>query len=487
MKISLVPMLVVGAMMIVAPAAFGSRGQATDSSNDIPLTTSSATARRAFQGGLENLQNQQTDRAHLDFRSAVRADANFALAHLFLAYDSTNPKEEAAELAKARSLGANASKAEQLLIQWLAGSREGEYVPAISAMNDLIGQYPEDKFLLYLAGRWMVQRGNYDAAQHLLERAIVIDPNYPAALNELGYAYAFTGSFYLAFESLDKYVTVEPGEPNTEDSYGEISRMAGEYERALTHYRKALEFDPKFIWSQVGIGDTYMLMGKEPLARAEYEKAMAGASSPGDRLTFEISSALTYAYANDDKSFVRAMQEIADEAHSMHFGVDEVIAYHYLAMYTHDAAVAADYSHKALEALDQKSDITATDADHQRALVLRTLAVHSALTGNSSEAHKAVDELQKLALDSKSEFVEVCSEGAEGGVLWAEKKYADAIPHLEEDQRNPLSAVRLIQAYRQTGKNDEASKLLQMVNSFHEPTIDDMLARRVLGTQSSRK
>ncbi len=487
MKISLVPMLVVGAMMTVAPAALASRGQATDSSNDIPLTTTSNAARRAFQGGLENLENQQTDRAHLDFRAALSADPNFALAHLFLAYDSTNPTEEAAELAKARSLGANASKAEQLLIEWLAGSREGEYVPAISAMNDLIAQYPEDKFLLYLAGRWMVQRGNYDAAQHLLERATVIDPNYPAALNELGYAYAFTGSFYLAYESLDKYVTVEPGEPNTEDSYGEISRMAGEYERALTHYRKALQYDSRFIWSQAGIADTYMLMGKESQARAEYAKAMAMSSSPGDRLTFEISTALTYAYAGDDKSFVRAMQDIADEAHSLHFGVDEAIAYHYLAMYSQDPASVIGYSHKALDALSQKSEITPTDADHQRALVLRTMAIHSALTGDSATAHQAVEELQKLVTDSKSEFVELCSEGAEGGVLWAEKKYAEAVPHLEEDQRNPLSAVRLIQSYRQIGNNDQAAKLLQMVNSFHEPTLDDLLARRVLSAQGTRK
>ena len=77
--------------------------------------------------------------------------------------------------------------------------------------------------------------------------------------------------------------------------------------------------------------------------------------------------------------------------------------------------------------------------------------------------------------------------GAQGGVLWAEKKYADAIPHLEEDQRNPVTAVRLIQAYRQTGANDQADKLLQMVNSFHEPTIEDVMARRMLNSQGSRK
>ncbi len=489
MKKWLVPILVVSAAISMAPGGFAAanNGQTADSPNDIPLTTGSEAARRAFLGGLENLENQQTARAHLDFRSAVRADANFALAHLFLAYDTTNPTEESAELAKARALGANASKPEQLLIEWLAGSREGQYVPAISAMNDLIEKYPQDKFLLYLAGRWMVQRRNFDSAQRLLERAIAVDPDYPAALNELAYAYAYTGSFYLAFEALDKYVAALPGEPNTEDSYGEISRMAGEYDRSLPHYRKALEYDQKFIWSQVGLADTYMMMGKEQQARDEYAKAIATASSAGDRLAWETSAAMTFAYANDDKSFKRALLDVANEAHSMHFGVNEVIAYRYLTMYAHDADEMTQYSHKALEVLSQTSEFSATDADHQRALLLRTIAIHSAGFGDFAGAHKALDELQELAMNSKSEFVQLCSEGATGGVLWAEKKYAEAIPHLEEDERNPLTAVRLIQAYRETGDNEQADKLLQMVNSFHEPIIEDLMARRMLSGQSPRK
>ncbi len=486
MKRSPVPMLVVSAVLVMASLAFAISPEGTpDSSSGIPLTTSSETARRAFQGGLENIEHQQTERAHLDFRTAIRADADFALAHLFLAYDSGDPAQESAELAKARSLAPKASKPEQLLIEWLAGSREGEYVPAISAMNDLIEEYPEDKTLLFLAGRWMVQHRNFDAAQRLLERAIAVDPNYSPALNEVAYAYAFTGSFYPAFDALDKCLVIEPGEPNAEDSYGEISRMAGEYDRALTHYRKALEYDSKFIWSQVGLADTYMMMGKESQARVEYAKAIAIAPSSGDRITWQLASGLTYAYANDDKDFFRSLQEVANDAHAAHFGVDEVIAYRYMAMYS--PAQMTEYVSKAREILSAKNDITVTDADRQQALLLRTEAIHSAIAGDSTTAHKALDQLEQMAANSKSEFVQQTSEGAAGGVLWAEKKYADAVPHLEEDQRNPLTAARLIQAYRETGNNEQADKLLQMVNSFHEPTLEDLLARRMLAGPKSKK
>ena len=78
-------------LLVAAPCVLrADSGQASNNPKVIPLTTSSEEARRAFQGGLENIENQQTHRAHLDFRAAVRADSNFALAHLFLAYDNAN-------------------------------------------------------------------------------------------------------------------------------------------------------------------------------------------------------------------------------------------------------------------------------------------------------------------------------------------------------------------------------------------------------------
>ena len=58
MKRSPVPMLVVSAVLVMASLAFAVSPEGTpDSSSGIPLTTSSETARRAFQGGLENIEH----------------------------------------------------------------------------------------------------------------------------------------------------------------------------------------------------------------------------------------------------------------------------------------------------------------------------------------------------------------------------------------------------------------------------------------------
>ncbi|HEY3930302.1 MAG TPA: tetratricopeptide repeat protein [Candidatus Koribacter sp.] len=478
---------VLSCMFVAATSVFAAGGQMSSSPKDIPLTTSSDAARRAFQGGLENIENQQTQRAHIDFRSAIRADADFALAHLFLAYDNGNPAEEMAELQKARELAPNASKPEQLMIEWMAGWRMGEMVPAISAMNDLVSEFPEDKFLLFLAGRWMITQHNYEGAQHFLERAVVADPNYAAALNELGYAYAGTRNYDRAFASLDKYVKLMPGEPNTEDSYGEISRMAGRYDQALEHFHKALSYDSTFIWSQVGLADTYLLMGKEEQARIEYAKAIAVAPSVGDRLTWEIQSGLTYMYEKRHKAADAAMDKVAEEAHSLHVGHAEAMTNRIMSEYDPELSGILEHSEDAERALAAKNDISATDRDEEMALVLKTRADQAAIFGDMDLANRTLKQLAEIAAGSRDGVILQANEGAIGGVLWAQKKYAEAIPHLEEDQANPLSAARLLIAYRQANDTRMADGLSAQLNSYHEATVDDLLARQLLKVSTHEK
>src|SRR6267143_5764911 len=124
-----------------------------------------------------------------------------------------------------------------------------------------------------------------DQAQRMMEKALTIDKNFPAALNDLAYVDARNRQFAKAFEAMDRYVALLPNEPNPHDSYGELLRMAGNYEGALHHYRMALKIDPDFVTSQLGLGDTYALMGNQEQARIEYEKAIRFAHNEADRLT----------------------------------------------------------------------------------------------------------------------------------------------------------------------------------------------------------
>ena len=93
-------------------------------------------------------------------------------------------------------------------------------------MNDMLEMYPRDKHLLYLAANWLMGENGNDQAGRLLQKALVIDKNFPAALNDLAYVEARNREFDKAFAAMDRYVKLLPNEPNPEDSYGELKRMA---------------------------------------------------------------------------------------------------------------------------------------------------------------------------------------------------------------------------------------------------------------------
>src|SRR5208337_722691 len=209
---------------------------------------------------------------------------------------------------------------------------------------------PRDKHLLYLAGNWLMGEQGNDQAQRFFEKALVIDKNFPAALNDLAYVYARNRQFAKAFVAMDRYVAQLPNEPNPQDSYGELKRMAGDFESSLQHYRAALKMDPDFVTSQLGLGDTYALMGNQEQARIEYDKAIRFAHNEADRLTYSMQKAMTYVrdgnYADADKSFL----EIAETAHAKEQDLQEAQAYGHMAEYQSDDNAALKYLQSAEDA-----------------------------------------------------------------------------------------------------------------------------------------
>src|SRR6201987_3755167 len=244
----------------------------------MPVTAASAKGREFYQKGMEDYENLYLERCNEDWRAAVKEDPTIAVAWAWIAFNSRNPAEVMDAREKAKALLPKVTPGEQLMIRWVANVQEGNSIAGIQAMNDMLAMFPKDKHLLYLAGNWlMLDNGDGQAQQRLFEKALSLDKNYPAALNDLGYVYARNREWAKAFATMDRYVVVLPKEPNPHDSYGELLRMAGHFEQSLTHYRMALKMDPNFTSSQAGIADTYALMGNQAQARIEYDKAIAQA------------------------------------------------------------------------------------------------------------------------------------------------------------------------------------------------------------------
>src|ERR1700680_1764781 len=337
----------------------------------LPVTTLSPKARALYEKGMQDYENLYLERCNEDWRAAVKEDPNLAAGWAWIRLNSGSPEEVNTARTKAKALAPKLSPGEQLMVSWIVKVQEGDFIAGISAMNDLLEMYPKDKHLLYLAGNWLMGENGDDQALRIMERALALDKNYPAALNDLAYLYARNRQFPKAFADMDRYVALLPKEPNPQDSYGELLRSAGNFESSLNHYRAALKIDPDFVTSQLGLGDTYALMGDQEQARVEYDKAIRFAHNEADRLTYSMQKAMTFVrdgnYAQADKDLL----EIAATAHAKEQDLQEAQALRQMAEYQSENDTALKNLKLAGEALRHSATISVLDRGEEMSRILR--------------------------------------------------------------------------------------------------------------------
>jgi len=459
----------------------------------LPITTKSVAARQLFVDGLVKLQNLHGPEAMEAFHKAVQLDPDFALANIMISFESVDPSVDPAEKVAARDR-ANAAKSkvsrgEQLVIDWLTNSSEGRMVPAIQAMNEVLEQFPRDKFVAWLGAVWVENQQQIARAIPMFERVVELNPDFAPPLNELAYCYARTRNFDKAFTTMQRYITLLPNESNPQDSYAEILRMAGHFDEALVHYRASLKIDPAFVYSQLGIADTYALKGDQPRARAEYALAILHASSKTEAATWGLQSAITFIRERDFAGADAALRGVAKSAHQNDLAVPEAEAYRTMASYQLNGATALELLRKAEDVLHEKHSLPKVAQQEELALVLRERVSRSVRDGNNDVANAALKQLRDLSESTHDQVVQIAFDGADGIALVIQGKYEDALAHLAEDNRNPISLNFMMQAYQKTGDKAHADELNQLLSEWNEPTLEQALVAaemRSHTTQSAR-
>jgi tetratricopeptide (TPR) repeat protein len=444
-------------------------------STSLPVTASSPQARALYEKGMRDYENLYLERCNDDWRAAVKADPNLALAWAWIAFNSTDPREVTAAREKAKALLPRLTPGEGLMVSWIVKVQEGDFIGGISAMNDLLEMYPRDKHLLYLAGNWLMGENGTDQAQRHLEKALALDKNFPAALNDLAYVDARNREFVKAFAAMDRYVALLPEEPNPQDSYGELLRMAGNFQGSLRHYRAALKIDPDFVTSQLGLGDTYALMGNQEQARIEYDKAILAAHNEADRLAYRMQKAMTWVRENKFNEADKLFLEIAEAAHQKEQILQETQAYRQLAEYQRGDSTALRYLQQAQDSLEHRSMISQGEKDEELSRILRVRTERAVQAGNPELAAKSVTQIEAMAAGSRNRVVQSSYNGAAGTLLMDQKKFAEAITYLEEDQENPLTVELLVQAYYHTGQTEKLERAEAKLRGTNVPTMEQAL------------
>src|SRR5580658_133362 len=420
-----------------------------------PLTTNSPEARRLVEEALDlYLDKVEQEEANNILRKAVQVDPDFAMGHEFLAQISLDSAEQVVEQQKAFTTRNHATNSEQLVIEWYQDAADHKLISAIPKMNDVVNQYPHDKWVVWMTTWWLFQQSQFERASAIYENSGITDS--PGLINNMGYNYAALRQFDKAFAMMDKYVALLPNDSNPQDSYAEILRMAGRFNQSIEHYRASLVINPEFYSSQFGIADTYSLMGDQVQARKEYEIGFKKFTLPElQQILWKTREATTYVREGDYEGAEHAFQSIADYAHTRHNSQAEADTYRQMAMCEQNPKQALAYLDKA-EAAAQEGN-------------------NALKIGNKQMANSTLARLDNMAESSNDRLSELAYHGAAGEVLFSERNYDQAISHLEEDNNNPFSLKLLASAYQKIGYSAGAKRTNETLTNLNDPTLEQAL------------
>jgi len=146
-----------------------------------------------------------------------------------------------------------------------------------------------------------------------------------------------------------------------------------------------------------------------------------------------------------------------------------------MAEYQTEDNAALKHLKLAEESLSHRPTISASDRDEEMSRILRIRAVRAARAGNQSLADQSLHQLEALANGSRNRVIQSSYHGAAGALLMDQKRYEDAIAHLEEDQDNPFTMELLVQAYYQTFQPEKLHDVEVKLRGTNVPTMEQAL------------
>jgi tetratricopeptide (TPR) repeat protein len=441
----------------------------------IPLATHSEEARKDVELALDKYENALLEDAAVHAKHATEKDPHFALGFAVLAFATRRGVPDHDALARAKDLLPHATPSEQLLVRWMTSVESSDLLPAITSMNDLLKRFPKDKHVLYLTAEWLYFQQDYDRSRKMFEQVLQLDPNFPPALNMLGYSYIETGDPdpAKAIASLKRYAELQPGAPNPEDSLGEVSRYAGDDKGSLEHYGAALQIDPLFFTSQLGLGDTLTLMGDYANAREEYDRAIKIAETPRDMYHARFQKALVYFWegqAAEGRKALAALREEATKANEPYARVEIATASAMLA----ENAQAELQQLQALETLLNSPLPGMSESDQNSALgaVLREEVRIAAGQKSFDLATQTVAKLEKFASRSRDLVVAGDYESSRGYLLFYQEDLANAADELVADSHSPLALLQLAIAQEKLGNLAAAEETRTRLKYQRAPIVE---------------
>jgi len=286
----------------------------------------------------------------------------------------------------------------------------------------------------------------------------------------LGYAYRFLGKYDEAERIFQKYIQLIPDDPNPYDSYAELLLKEGKYDESIANYRKALDHDPTFVASALGIATNLNHQGDYAAARRELDNMIASAGNDGQRRTGYFARAISFVFQGDAQSALTEINKMYKLAES----IDDA------------SAMAGDLGNMANILLQfGKADQAEKEFEQARAIIrasslsenqkqLAERFYHANLTQvaianwDLATAKEEAGEFGRQAQAAHNSLQIRMSHQLAGRIALSEKQYDTALSELKQaSQQNPLNLYRIALAYEGKGQQAEAGQWREQAENFN--------------------
>jgi len=232
------------------------------------------------------MQQQKLDDAEDEIDEAIDLNENISKYHiargniLGLQTMNANPVSQAFLAPKVKNaylrgseLDPNNIEARQALYNYYVmapGIMGGSEEKALEQANAVVKLNPLRGYLMLASFHIRVHKDTLEAEQQI-KKAIKAEPERGAGYKQLGYHYLNRNRFQDAYTQMQKYIDLEPKNPDSHDSYGDILKAEKKYDQAIEKYHMALSVDKTFGASIYSLAECYELKGQKQKAKETFQ------------------------------------------------------------------------------------------------------------------------------------------------------------------------------------------------------------------------
>jgi tetratricopeptide (TPR) repeat protein len=231
-------------LLIAGMQVFSQSGQG----KYIPVTTNSKSALSFYNQGMKYFDEVKLKEALETFNKALNQDQDFFMVNYQLAffYILNRQGDNFARYAEAAiNCKAKLSDAEELLKEAMIRLHEG-HNNITELGKKLVDMFPNDPNSYNNLVSFQSLAGDSAGMVETLNKAIKIALHPASFYNQLGYVYITLKQNDKAEEAFNRYIELEPKNPNVYDSKGDFYMYIKNYGKAYESYMIAFSMDPSY-------------------------------------------------------------------------------------------------------------------------------------------------------------------------------------------------------------------------------------------------